>query len=100
MTCANAVVGPSKRKRSGGSLLLASDIKCLGILRQGASATRHTLRHMPPRSSVGTLSLAELEATKVILPRLAERAAATERADCTDSDVCRILTGANGLRGR
>lgn len=39
--------------------------------------------------------LAELDATKAVLESLAERATATDPADCTDAEVCRILTRTN-----
>ncbi|MFG2028516.1 hypothetical protein [Streptomyces sp. NPDC048825] len=35
-----------------------------------------------------------MPSTKSVLRGLAERAAATDPADCTDAEVCRILTGA------
>ncbi|GAA2619580.1 MerR family DNA-binding protein [Streptomyces vastus] len=42
--------------------------------------------------------LAELRQTRTALRALAERAAATDPAECTDTDICRILAGTNSER--
>jgi hypothetical protein len=39
--------------------------------------------------------LTELRQTRTALRALAERAAATDPAECTDADICRILAGTN-----
>lgn len=41
--------------------------------------------------------ISELTAARAVLRGLARRAAVTDPADCTESDICSILTGHTGL---
>ncbi|WP_028812530.1 heavy metal-responsive transcriptional regulator [Streptomyces flavidovirens] len=81
------------RDAQGAGLSLA-EIRSVLVLRDaGASPCAHVTALVDRHLRDIERRLAELRATKAMLRGLAERAAVTDPADCTDAEVCRILTG-------
>ncbi len=88
------------RDAQGAGLSLAEIRSVLALRDAGASPCAHVAALVDRHLEDIDRRLAELRATQTALQGLAARAAVTDPADCTDADVCRILTGANASRGR
>lgn len=83
------------RDAQGAGLSLAEIRSVLALRDAGASPCAHVTALVDRHLQDIDRRLAELRATKAALRTLAERAAVTDPADCTDAEVCRILTGKN-----
>jgi DNA-binding transcriptional MerR regulator len=83
------------RDAQSAGLTLAEIRSVLALRDAGASPCAHVTALIDRHLEDIDRRLAELRATKAVLRGLAERAAATDPTDCTDADVCRILTGTN-----
>ncbi|OUD03875.1 heavy metal-responsive transcriptional regulator [Streptomyces swartbergensis] len=83
------------RDAQGAGLTLAEIRSVLALRDAGFSPCTHVTALINRHLADIDQRLAELRATKAVLHGLAERAAETDPADCTDADVCRILTKAN-----
>ncbi|MEU7033566.1 heavy metal-responsive transcriptional regulator [Streptomyces sp. NPDC046237] len=88
------------RYAQGAGLSLAGIRSVLALRDADASPCAHVTALVDRHLEDIDRRLAELQATKAVLRGLAERAAVTDPADCTDADVCRILTGAHRSRRR
>ncbi|MEU0722805.1 heavy metal-responsive transcriptional regulator [Streptomyces sp. NPDC006140] len=88
------------RDAQGAGLSLAEIRSVLALRDAGASPCAHVTALVDRHLEDIDRRLAEFQATKAVLQGLAERAAVTDPADCTDAEVCRILAGANSSRGR
>ncbi|MGW0500547.1 heavy metal-responsive transcriptional regulator [Streptomyces sp. NPDC003007] len=84
------------RDAQGAGLSLAEIRSVLALRDAGASPCAHVTVLVDRHLQDIDRRLAELRATRTALRGLAERAAATDPADCPDAEVCRILTGASG----
>ncbi|MEV5089370.1 MerR family DNA-binding protein [Streptomyces griseoincarnatus] len=87
------------RDARGAGLSLAEIRSVLALRDAGASPCAHVTALGEAHLQDIDRRLAELRATRAVLRGLAERAAATEPADCTDVEVCRILTRAGRALG-
>ncbi|MFD7408963.1 MerR family DNA-binding protein [Streptomyces sp. NPDC059866] len=70
----------------------------LALRDAGASPCEHVTALIDQHLADIDRRIRELRATRQALRDLAERAARTDPAECTDTDICRILTHANGER--
>ncbi|MCX4581527.1 heavy metal-responsive transcriptional regulator [Streptomyces sp. NBC_01481] len=90
------------RDAQGAGLTLAEIRSVLALRDAGASPCAHVTALIDQHLADIDRRVAELRATRTALRALASRAAATDPADCTDADICRILIGtddaANGER--
>ncbi|MFI1940853.1 heavy metal-responsive transcriptional regulator [Streptomyces purpureus] len=82
------------RDAQGAGLSLAEIRSALALRDAGASPCAHVTALVEAHLQDIDRRLAELRATRAVLRGLAERASATDPADCTDVEVCRILTRA------
>lgn len=87
------------RDAQGAGLSLAEIRSVLALRDAGASPCAHVTALVEAHLQDIDRRLAELRATRAVLRGLAERAAATDPADCTDVEVCRILTGVGSAVG-
>ncbi|MGW7363532.1 heavy metal-responsive transcriptional regulator [Streptomyces sp. NPDC054841] len=83
------------RDAQGAGLTLAEIRSVLALRDAGASPCEHVTALIDRHLADIDRRLAELGATRTALQALAERAAATDPAACTDADICRILTRAH-----
>jgi MerR family copper efflux transcriptional regulator len=87
------------RDAQGAGLTLAEIRSVLALRDAGASPCAHVTPALIDRHLADIdRRLAELRQTRTALRALAERAAATDPAECTDADICRILVGADSER--
>ncbi|MFI2371211.1 heavy metal-responsive transcriptional regulator [Streptomyces sp. NPDC018833] len=87
------------RDAQGAGLTLAEICSVLALRDAGSSPCTHVTALINQHIADIDQRLAELRATRAVLRTLAGRAAATDPADCTDADVCRILTKVSGSLG-
>ncbi|MBC2905766.1 heavy metal-responsive transcriptional regulator [Streptomyces cupreus] len=83
------------RVAQGAGLTLAEIRSVLALRDAGAAPCAHVTALIDQHLADIERRLDELRTTRAALRGLAERAAATDPSDCTDSDICRILAGAN-----
>jgi DNA-binding transcriptional MerR regulator len=86
------------RDAQGAGLTLAEIRSVLALRDAGASPCAHVSVLIDRHLDDIERRLAELRQTRTALRALAERAAATDPAECTDADICRILVGTNSER--
>lgn len=82
------------RDAQGAGLTLAEIRSVLALRDAGASPCAHVTALIDRHLADIDRRLADLRTTRTTLRHLAGRAAATDPADCTDADICRILAGA------
>ncbi|WP_345033832.1 heavy metal-responsive transcriptional regulator [Streptomyces sannanensis] len=88
------------REAQGSGLTLAEIRSVLALRDAGTSPCEHVTTLVDRHLADIDRRLAELRATRAALNALAERASATDPADCTDADICRIFAGSeNGRHG-
>ncbi|MGW3730280.1 heavy metal-responsive transcriptional regulator [Streptomyces sp. NPDC000851] len=81
------------RDAQDAGLSLAEIRSVLALRDAGSSPCAHVTALIDRHLADIDRRLDELRATKAVLHGLAGRAAATDPAECTDAEVCRILTG-------
>ncbi|AVH56238.1 MULTISPECIES: heavy metal-responsive transcriptional regulator [Streptomyces] len=80
------------RQAQSAGLTLAEIRSVLALRDAGASPCTHVTALIGHHLADIDRRMAELRTTRTALRTLAERAATTDPADCTDRDICRILT--------
>lgn len=86
------------RDAHGAGLTLADIRSVLALRDAGASPCTHVTALIDQHLADIERRLAELRQTRTALRALAQRAAATDPAECADADICRILVGTNSER--
>ncbi|MEV1084720.1 heavy metal-responsive transcriptional regulator [Streptomyces sp. NPDC050211] len=86
------------RDAQGARLILVEIRAVLALRDDGSSPCAHVTALIDRHLADIDRRLAELRKTRTALRALAERAAATDPAECTDVDICRILIGTNSER--
>lgn len=86
------------RDAQGAGLTLAEIHSVLALRDAGASPCTHVTALIDQHLADIDRRLTELHQTRAALRALAERAAATDPAQCTDAHICRILAGTNRER--
>ncbi|MFD4137789.1 MULTISPECIES: heavy metal-responsive transcriptional regulator [unclassified Streptomyces] len=80
------------RDAQGAGLTLAEIRSILALRDSGQAPCGHVTTLIDQRLQEITQRMAELRKTQAALRSLAQRAAATDPASCTDDDICRIIT--------